>query len=1015
VSSPFHKFLGAADDVDPYRLLALPPGEMRRAAVEQALAAQLARVDRHPEAVGAEAAMVRTRLHDAASFILRCAASTPPPLVQSAANPAQPFVAVPAPVATIPARSSMPGVRRAGHRLDLTPFDRSVLAMLVACGGWNAASRAKLVALASIHGVSPAGLMRVVSGLARLASTGGARVEVAQITQGAGRFSPDGAGFADRLIAEPVEDRADLAASLLPEFKHGGTWATIKLSLLFGAITLMLGTWLVRLLIVPAATELPIAPPSAARDYAPRSDDAGIAQPPDSPTMQDEASAVAPPSWPSPPTFAGSLRAPAATEALDQSPRLPELLDELARKLIIAPDAAPIHYRDWSLALDQAGACWPLVDRAVFDAIVENAVEVLFAGSDRPAVIEELLARSAAGADRLHEPLDVWRGSWSAGLLAEAARRADAPAALRRGAMERLGAVVGDREELQRPRFDEGAAAYLARVAPRLVSRIEFDAETFNTWEMWLAALRLVADGSVRDPIILDVAHSILLSSVDLGKPCPSADVLGRLIRETDLDRSIPARERTLEMLGDPRIDARDAWAFTQLMLLSERAPWMSEALVIGPDVEMPQRRDAVLALAERWSRAAGPIAPSAAGRAMHVDAELGARWIGLLRRHAADQTLRRSSSDRRVTTQLQHLVLATWLNEAAAALATDQVAAARSILDRIERGWASGSPAPPPRGGGGRAIHPGGPIPTGPSTPLTPGDPPGQARGIDGEWAAMYEQAGADVEARVAALNALRSLAGGDLGPIDARVLVREVYAAPSPEVRLAAQTLLVELFSRGPNVALEMLDLFPDAPANESSHDIVTRFTDAALPGLRTADWRRAATLALVEHAIPLFPTRAAEIDALAAAFVDSHLERAALHGGTERSSSAAAPVDAVEATLRALRGEAAGLNVAAPIPDTLAGIERRHRTRHSLAEGAIEQAVASQVTALELLAYIVAAEQPANRAAVLNVVGECAAQRREASHSIEQATAAEIAAARLWAIRFQLDDGQARGGDT
>jgi hypothetical protein len=1014
VSSPFHKFLGAVDDIDPYRLLALPPGETPRAAVEQALAAQLARVDRHPEAAGAEAALVRARLHDAAAFILRGAVSPVPPLVQPAGNTVQPLIAAMPPGAGASARSSMPGARRAGLRLDLTPFDRSVLAMLVACGGWNAASRAKLVALASIHGVSPAGLMRVVSGLARLASTGGTRVEVAQITQGAGRFSPDGAGFAESLVAVPGEDRADLAASLLPELKHGGTWATIKLSLLFGAITLMLGTWLVRLLIAPAVLEPSIAPPPSARDQALRGDDAGIAQPPESPAVPVEDRAAVPPAWPDPPTFAGSLRVSAATEALDQSPRLPELLDELARKLIIAPDAAPIHYRDWSLALDQAGACWPLADRAVFDAIVENAVEVLFAGADRPAVIEELLARAAAGADRLHEPLDVWRGSWSAGLLAEAARRADAPAALRRGAMERLGAIVGDREELQRPRFNEGAAAYLARAAPRLVARIEFDAETFNAWEIWLAALRLAADGSARDLIILDVAHSILLSSVDLGKPCPSADVLGRLLRETELDRSIAARERTLEILGDPRIDARDAWAFTQLMLLSERAPWMSESLVIAADAEMPQRRDAVLALAERWSKAAGPIAASAAGRAMRVDAELGARWIGLLRRHVADQAMRRSSSDRRVTTQLQHLVLATWLNEAAAALAVDQVAAARSTLDRVERGWASGAPAAPPRGGGGRAIQPGGPIPTGPSTPLAPGGPPGQARGIDGEWAATYEQAGADVEARVAALNALRSLAGGDLGPIDARVLAREVYAAPSPEVRLAAQTLLVELFSRGPNVALEVLDLFPDAPANESTHDVVSRFTGASLPELRSADWRPAATLALVEHAIPLFPTRAAEIDSLAAAFADSHLERAALHGGTERSSSAAAPADAVEATLRALRGEAAGLNAAAPTPDTLAGIERRHRTRHSLAEGAIEQTVASQITALELLAYIVAAEQPANRAAVLNILGECAAQRREASHSIEQATAAELAAARLWAVRFQLDDGQAREGD-
>ncbi len=61
-----------------------------------------------------------------------------------------------------------------------------------------------------------------------------------------------------------------------------------------------------------------------------------------------------------------------------------------------------------------------------------------------------------------------------------------------------------------------------------------------------------------------------------------------------------------------------------------------------------------------------------------------------------------------------------------------------------------------------------------------------------------------------------MRSNAGTDLGPIDAEQFVGVVYRGSPREVRDLAGSILVERFPAGPNVALQMLDQFADAPTN-------------------------------------------------------------------------------------------------------------------------------------------------------------------------------------------------------
>jgi len=66
---PFQKFLGVNETADPFRLLALTPGQTREQVVDQALRSQLARIDRHPESGSRDAEYVRRQLRDASRAI----------------------------------------------------------------------------------------------------------------------------------------------------------------------------------------------------------------------------------------------------------------------------------------------------------------------------------------------------------------------------------------------------------------------------------------------------------------------------------------------------------------------------------------------------------------------------------------------------------------------------------------------------------------------------------------------------------------------------------------------------------------------------------------------------------------------------------------------------------------------------------------------------------------------------------------------------------------------------------
>lgn len=1051
MNDPFRTFLGVSATADAYRLLALSPGQRHPGAVLQALQSQLQRVENHSDHASSDAEAVRARLYEAARTLLEAgdgaevapvvATGAAASMESSASARQQDSAARPAPqrpslgAAPPPAPVKRPVFATPPHGLDLTSFDRHILAILVACGGWNADSRAKLVALAAEHNVAPQGLLKVVTGLCGHARMGAARFDVAQITQGARRF--------EQVPAAPLPAPApitsdDIAESLLPELREGGVWATIKLSLFFGAVTVLAGLLLLRVLIgsdTASDTTRVVEQPrnEGPIDLGSTPDDPPLVPSPRQPTL---------PTWPEAPTFRGERSFAAASDAIDQSPRLPELLDELSRKLSVAESPSATSRQDWLVFNEQAALIWVQGDRAIVRAVRANVFDVLFAIADRSAIAEEFISSLAAPASApLDDPLDLWRGAWAAGILAETANRADLPAFLQQVAATHVQTILAVDQSPSARTFGAAARAWLIQRVPRLIELAQAAPGANDFWEAWLVAQESLGRDDAYDTALFSAIAEILRSSVDLAQPGPLVNVLGRLVEEANFNESAVVRELALSLYGESAIDTRDLWVFTSLLLHHRVAPWMNESLLVTADASAESRRNAMIELERSWPRPSPPVESAGAGRGITVDPAMGARWIALARQQVAGLSRLSQPIERQPSALMRRIVLAAWVNEAALALATGHAAEAEQAMRLVESGWNSTTNAqqptlPPfqtPRPGGGNrptlpnlpnTPTPGGPVPSNPGMPVAPGGVPvnpggnapggtsqsGHAVGPDGTWAAAYNAAERNVDERMELLRSLRSTAGSDLGPIDARRLIEEAYRGPIPELRLFAQTITVELFTRGPNIARELVDQFVDAPAREITATFLGSYLSRSIPGPQSSAWQRGARLALLEHALRLMPFAELEIDLLAEALAESYADGARMLQPNAAGSVMWSHADAaIEAQVTEWRQIAARSMVSDPVPDAFPKIEQRHATRRALAQGPIERALASQITVLELLTYIATGEQPVLSGEARSLLERAALERMESDHVLEQSLRTELAITQVWMLRLEVAEGE------
>ncbi|MCA9296966.1 MAG: hypothetical protein KC983_10620, partial [Phycisphaerales bacterium] len=205
MNDPFERFLGVNATSSARDLLDLPAGPVTTEQIRSALDRQQRRVREHPDGASTDAQRILGALLDAARMLVANGAGEsfvkPTPI-----DPRRPRRPNATPGSPGYPETADPGVRP----ITLTAFDRRVLATLVGEGGWNARSRARLVAIASEFNVTMDGLMTVMRGLSGYARSGGHRLAVREITGGAARMTAT-KRFptpTPQVVIDPVEDDA---------------------------------------------------------------------------------------------------------------------------------------------------------------------------------------------------------------------------------------------------------------------------------------------------------------------------------------------------------------------------------------------------------------------------------------------------------------------------------------------------------------------------------------------------------------------------------------------------------------------------------------------------------------------------------------------------------------------------------------------------------------------------------------------------------------------------------------
>ncbi len=967
---PMQRFVGVKGDSPAWVILNLPQVQSTLEQIEVALRKRLTQVEAHPDGLNEDASEVRRQLRDAAKMLTKVAEFSI--AEQTTTAPSQSKAAV-----KIPPRHTPGWTPRSGGRQysgELTMFDRQVMAVLVGCGGWNFASRAKLVALAAAHGLSVQGLVRVVTGLSEYAKSGGPRLGVEEITSGEGRIESS-------LVAASVDaDEPMFYIAPSNQLLEEQTWTKIKLSFLFGSITMIIMIVIAWIALFPSKD----VPPEINKADLRVVDSSPINNVNTIPNPQAPSRRIA--NFNPMPTFLGEAIPVAAAEALNKCADFPDELDLIARKITISSEPSLTVYRDWKVIIETIGDAWLLLDDQTQEALNVAILEVFYAAADKPSVSDELLSSLTPITSRFSKPIDIWRSLWIVIELQKLIDRKDLAAAVIDRANVQLDVAIDDQYNDTSAGDMTSADIWLNQAAYALIAVSEYEENIYDFWECWLRAQRYVAQGERLNSSLMRTIKAIMQTPTDLANPGPSINVLGRLLSMMDFRASPIVKQSVRDLFDDQaNIDTDDLWVLTSLLEQSQIAPWFSDDLVIAYDANWVYRRRTADRIMQRWPDDADKEIFSAdVIRGLAVDPTLGPRWIALV-----EQILSDPIPDRRQAV-MEQLLITCWLNETAIRLVADKTIVARELINRAESAIVSENSDifDRPRRFSGDTR-------------------PGQAIGNDAQWAVAYEEEGRNAAEKLRLLRILSDEAGTDLGPIDAELFVNIIYRGSPQEVRAVAGSILADQFSNGQNVAIEMLDQFPGVSPSGMLSDAITRMTGKLLGPVRSTSWKSEVRLALVEHCLKLQPGGNSLINLLSELISESYLNRtASLKGLLRPIAGADSPSDAAEQLVQAWRDRAISAIVSEPVPGDLLSLGRRQVTRLSLAQGTLQQFVAHQLAVLDLLVYITSAEQPELADRLRTILSQATGRRSGIDEVLNQATDIERTIMEIWSLRLDVN---------
>jgi len=943
---PCLRFIGVPASAPPHELLGLDAAERGHAIIQEALRVRLERLYRHPAGRTREAEIARRVLREAAQRLR----SLPSPAAVQAP-----------PAARVSAGPPRSGRVAEGHRL--TTFDRAVLAALVANGGWNRRSRTMLAAISAQHGVTVDGLVRVLRGLDAHARSGGPAFQLSEIAANvAARASAD---------AAIVERLSEVTRRYVPELAARDSWSLTKLSALVALLVALFSIVIYRAMVV----QVDLLPAEqfvggSAADYVP--ENAAVV------SSTDAAVRLAP--FRSYPTFRGNAMPAVGAAQADRSAALVSILDDLERRFAAGDALDEAVLALWSDAIDGLSTGWVLTGPSQMHDHQRRVLRVLAETSGRPDVARRLMQQLVPPPLSILEPIDLWRGAWISGMLAEIGISGMSPyiVELARG---QLAASLGRPAVPMLSSFSDGAGLWLEEAGRFMVERIEIDDSAADAWEMWLAVQNRAGPVDRVQGAIVVVIGRILSGTSDLVRTSPTTRLLGRLLMEADFSGHPQVRDA---MVGwfEPRPDITDAdlWVLTSLLVQGDAAPWIDQTFVLMPSEPITVR----LRIGERL-RAAWPSRTTAPARASlpppDVPRDLLDEWGRIAASlHASNDS---RSDDGRRALRLQRVAQLMAINAGAEGLLRGDLAGAQRMLQLAESRIVESESV----GDAGASL-------------LTPGS-------YDGEWASRYGGARGTDERRML-VEELQDRRGSDFGPVDAALLAELIFRGPA-SIRAAARRVYLSGLSDAPAVVLALIDHFHLLrPDDRDFREVVAQATGS--PAIMAAgdDAYFAMRQALVEQLVGLLDAEVPELERSGQVMAEILGYHVAMTDGTRLLELGM--TDVFEGIARLSEAQVRRMERRAPgerLLDTVPIIRRSRAARLSLAVTPMEVLAAEQITVLQCTAFEAKLVRSHRAADIDAVLDAAAGERREATDLMKQMMTTQRAVLKIMEIRLAVDE--------
>jgi hypothetical protein len=549
---------------------------------------------------------------------------------------------------------SVPSTKPKEQRfIKLTEFDKRVIATLVAEGGWNQKSRARLVTIASNYNVSVGQLTKILEGLAEASREGDGPLcfekrAKHKITRGWATMQPEETAL-DKFISSG-KDRLNL------DFSAKNTVLTVKLCSFFALLVLFIMFFALALLMSEEETKVDNVLPLIVKESKIQE-------------LQDDFSPI----FSEVPTFLFEEFDLICHNHADLAIELPKQLSNLAvemNKTFLKGNTANQEWMSqWEYAIQTISFGWPYVSNELKQLISDQVINVLRRSENRPTYLKQLLEQLKLPELRSSEPFDVLVKTWKSGMLADVKCSSILSPSTRSQANSLQMQTIKTCNSL------DARIECLDIILAELIEDTEFDNRLMESWEIWLIAVSSIKNNTLKNDRYLQALELLLTTDIDFLRESNSRKVLGRLVLEADQIATNQFRERILSFYRDKEITPIDMFVFGNMLYLSGNTPWFSSEFIVDPSADTSMRNEQAKLVSASWK--IEEVAENESPNAImpeFVESEQVRHWQSLFSSLSKENGLH------------SYLVKMRLLNEAAVYIAAGRTDEVERVLNKIDK-----------------------------------------------------------------------------------------------------------------------------------------------------------------------------------------------------------------------------------------------------------------------------------------------------------------------------------------